>query len=313
MKEFLGLPLDASAHGPQIDQMIVLLHWLMAFLFVVWGIFFVYTLLRFRSARQPKADYAGVKTHASSYLEVGVAVFEGVLLVAFAIPVWSGVVTAFPDEENAVVIHVVAEQFAWNVHYPGPDGVFGPQRLDLVTAENPLGLDRDDPSGKDDITTINQLTVPVGKNILIYLSSKDVIHSFGVPMLRVKQDAIPGQRVPVWFNATMTNEQVRASTARSYSLAEGGMPEGLAGRILWANYQAADGSPLASKGDLVTDELLASLRNGGVATVVAVQDTPMEVVCSQLCGLGHYRMRATVTVLPDTEFQAWLEEEASYL
>jgi cytochrome c oxidase subunit 2 len=213
MKELLGLPLDASTHGPQIDQMIVLLHWLMAFLFVVWGAYFVYALFRFRSSRNPKADYTGVRTHASSYLEVGVALFEGFLLIAFAIPVWSGVVTAYPDAEDAVVVHVVAEQFAWNVHYPGEDGLFGPRKIELVTQDNPLGLDRDDPAGKDDITTINQLTIPVGRNILIYLTSKDVIHSFGAPMLRVKQDAIPGQRVAVWFNATMTNEEVRASTA----------------------------------------------------------------------------------------------------
>ena len=95
---------------------------------------------------------------------------------------------------------MVAEQFAWNIHYPGADGVFGTTRLDLVDAEfNPLGLDRDDPYAVDDITTINQLHIPVNKPVLIQLSSKDVIHSFALPVMRVKQDAVPGMEIPVWF------------------------------------------------------------------------------------------------------------------
>jgi cytochrome c oxidase subunit 2 len=69
---------------------------------------------------------------------------------------------------------------------------------------NPLGLDQDDPNAKDDITTINALHVPVNKPIVVELTSKDVIHSFGIPVMRVKQDAIPGQKIPVWFEAKKT-------------------------------------------------------------------------------------------------------------
>ena len=66
-------------------------------------------------------------------------------------------------------------------------------------ADNPLGLDRTDPNAKDDITTINQLNLPVDRPVLVHLSSKDVIHSFGLYEMRVKQDAIPGMDIPVWF------------------------------------------------------------------------------------------------------------------
>ncbi len=103
-------------------------------------------------------------------------------------------------------MRVVAEQFAWNIHYPGPDGVFGRTDPKLITAgTNPLGRVPDDPAGKDDITTINQLHLPVNKPALIYLSSKDVIHSFFLPTMRVKQDAIPGQVIPIYFTPTMVN------------------------------------------------------------------------------------------------------------
>ena len=94
---------------------------------------------------------------------------------------------------------MVGEQFAWNIHYPGPDGKFGRTDIKLVSADNPLGLDRTDPNAKDDITTINQLNLPVDRPVLVHLSSKDVIHSFGLYEMRVKQDAIPGMNIPVWF------------------------------------------------------------------------------------------------------------------
>jgi hypothetical protein len=88
---------------------------------------------------------------------------------------------------------------AWNIQYPGPDGRFGRTDINLVSADNPIGLDRRDAAAKDDITTINQLNLPVDRPVLVNLSSKDVIHSFGLFEMRVKQDAIPGMTIPVWF------------------------------------------------------------------------------------------------------------------
>ena len=119
MGEFLEIPIAASAHAGDIDRMTILTHWLMAFLFVGWGAFFVYTLIRFRSGANPKASYEGVKSHMASYIEWAVAVVELVLIVAFAIPAWAARVDGFPNESEATVVRVVAEQFAWNAHYPG--------------------------------------------------------------------------------------------------------------------------------------------------------------------------------------------------
>jgi cytochrome c oxidase subunit 2 len=131
-------------------------------------------------------------------VEVGVVIAEGVLLIGIALPVWFARTSAQPSA-GALEVRVVAEQFVWNVHYPGADGEFGTTTLSKVDPINPLGLDRDSPAGRDDVVVQNQLHVPGGRPVVIYLSSKDVIHSFGVPAMRVKQDAIPGQRVLVTF------------------------------------------------------------------------------------------------------------------
>jgi cytochrome c oxidase subunit 2 len=208
--DWLGLPPLASAHGGQIDGMIGWVHVFMLVLFVGWGGFYLFCLFRFRKSRHPVANYTGVKTHASSYLEGGVALVEAVLLFGFAIPLWAARVDARPPDNQALLVQLTGEQFAWNVHYAGPDGKFGRTDVNKIDVQsNPLGLDRDDPDAKDDVTTLNQLYLPVNKPIIVRLRSKDVIHSFGVPEFRVKQDAIPGLTIPIWFIPTITTADMR--------------------------------------------------------------------------------------------------------
>jgi cytochrome c oxidase subunit II len=242
---YLGMPIQASAHAAEIDQMTVLVHWLMLVLFVGWGGFFLFVLVRFRKSANPVASYTGAKGKISKGLEIGVAIVEVILLIFYAIPAWANRVKAFPSESEAVVVNVVAEQFAWNVQYPGADGRFGRRDIKLVSPENPLGLDKTDPNAKDDITTINQLNLPIDRPVLVHLSTKDVIHSFGLIEMRVKQDAVPGLDIPVWFIPNRIGEY--------------------------------------------------------------------EIACSQLCGLGHFRMRGFVNIKTDAEYRTWLAEEAKSL
>ncbi len=257
MLNLLGLPAAASAHAGEIDQMISLVHWLMLVLFVGWGLFFIFVLIRFRRGANPTASYVGAKGKFAKSTEVAVALIEVLLLVFYAIPAWAKRVTNFPSGGDAVIVRVVGEQFAWNVHYPGADGKFGRTDLSLVSADNPLGLDRKDPDAKDDITTINQLNVPVNHPVLVHLSSKDVIHSFGLYEMRIKQDAIPGLEFPVWFVPTVT-----------------------------------------------TDDMRAKLKDPAFN---------YEITCSQLCGLGHYRMRGFVTVQSEADYQKWMAEQVKAL
>lgn len=254
---FPGLPPQASAHAHEIDFVLGLEHWMMLALFVFFFGYFVLVLVRFRRGANATASYAGMRSYWSVYVVLAIALAEGVLLVAFEMPAWRDRMTNLPSSEEATVVRVVAEQFAWNVHYPGDDGRFGRTDIALVGAENPLGLDRTDEAAKDDITAVNQLTVPVNRPVLVHLTSKDVIHSFGVYEMRVKQDAIPGTDTPVWFVPTVTTADMRARLGRP--------------------------------------------------------DFEYEIACSQLCGLGHYRMRGFLNVRSETEYRAYLAEEARSL
>jgi cytochrome c oxidase subunit 2 len=209
MEKLLGLPALASEHGKDVDNLVIYVHWLMILLFIGWVGYFFYVLFRFHKSRNPKADYVGVKNHASNYIEGAVALVEGILLICVAVPLWAKATDKFPPENEATRIQVVAQQFAWNIRYPGKDGEFGKQSMDLVRTDNVFGIDSADPKGKDDVTSLNEIHVPFVKNpdgkakpVIFYISSKDVIHSFKVIALRVTQDAIPGMRIPIWFRPT---------------------------------------------------------------------------------------------------------------
>ena len=215
MTEWLGLPALAATHGGQIDGLIGWIHVFMFVLFAGWGGFFVYCLIRFRRSRNPVANYTGVTSPASKYSEIGVAVIEAIILVGFAIPLWAARVDRMPAESEALVVQVTGEQFAWNIHYPGADRKFGRTDVKLLDLQsNPLGLDRSDPAAQDDVTTLNQLYLPVNTPVIVRLRSKDVIHSFGVPEFRVKQDAIPGLTIPIWFVPNVTTAEMRTRKGR---------------------------------------------------------------------------------------------------
>jgi cytochrome c oxidase subunit 2 len=201
------MPIDASVHGASLDRLSGWVHVLMAVLFVGWGLYFLYVLWRFRAKKNPRASYDGASGKFSKGVEVGVALVEAILLIGFAVPAWARWSQAIPDDADVERIRVVAQQFAWNIHYPGEDGVFGTTRPELVGPSNVIGLDREDPLAKDDIVTINQLRLPVDRPVVVELSSIDVIHSFFLPQMRVKQDSIPGMRIPVQFQATMVTPE----------------------------------------------------------------------------------------------------------
>src|SRR5689334_7783200 len=111
-ERILGLPTLASTNGKGGDDLIIYVHWLMIVLLIGWMIYFFYALYRFRSSRNPKADYVGVRNHASNYIELAVAAVEAVLLIFVAAPLWAKAVRDFPPVSESTVIQVVAQQFA---------------------------------------------------------------------------------------------------------------------------------------------------------------------------------------------------------
>ena len=215
----------------------------MAIQALAWGAFFIFCLVRFRRGAHPEASHAGIRP-LLPWIAIGlVVVGDAMLLATAALPAWLERSRVPGNLTAPLEVRVSAEQFAWNVHYPGPDGRFGRTDPALINASNPVGIDRTSEGARDDIGLLNILTVPLGRPTVVHLTSRDVVHSFTLNEMRVRQDAIPGLLVRTWFTPTETGN--------------------------W------------------------------------------EIGCSQLCGLGHYRMRGAFTVLSEREWAAWQEREVA--
>jgi cytochrome c oxidase subunit 2 len=199
-----SMPELASRHGAGIDAMLRYL------LLTVGGLFLAgYLALAYLIWRGARRDRIGSRLASrrtelmlSGMLGLGMALIAEGGVLAIGMPVWAEYFDASPNP-NAISIDVTAQQFMWNVRYPGRDNAFGRTLATLIDdAINPIGRDLSDPAGKDDVVTVNEITVPVNRPVRIRLHSKDVIHSFFLPNFRVKQDAVPGMSPEVMFVPT---------------------------------------------------------------------------------------------------------------
>ena len=239
------LPAAASAHAGTLDAVLTSVHTHMLLIFVVWLAVFVVALIKFRRGANPTARQQGVRGLWPAIAIGGVIVGDVIILATQALPAWSERIAPPPAGVMPVEIRIAAEQFAWNIHYPGPDRVFGRTGQTFVSASNPVGIDRQDPAAADDIGLLNVLMLPINRTAVIQLTSRDVIHSFTLNEMRVKQDANPGMTARVWFTPVVTGD--------------------------W------------------------------------------EIACSQLCGLGHYRMRGEYHVVDQAAWDRWQTEEVARL
>ncbi|MGH7539757.1 MAG: cytochrome c oxidase subunit II, partial [Gemmatimonadota bacterium] len=190
-----------------------------AFILVEVGI--VWFMFRYRRRDGQRAHY----THGSQKLEIVWTAVPALVLLFLGIysgRIWASLRSSSAFPQDALTLGVTAKQFEWNVTYPGADRVLG---------------------NSDDFTIRNQFHIPVNEPVVVRLEAEDVIHSFFIPELRVKQDAVPGMTIPIWFDATRAGEY--------------------------------------------------------------------EIGCAELCGLGHYRMRASVTVHEPDAYEAWYREQVA--
>jgi cytochrome c oxidase subunit 2 len=199
-------PPAISSHAPALDRqfMITIVVVGVAFTLAQVGLGWMVWKYRETGARD-RALY----THGSNRLEMVWTVITAIIFIALAVmgqSVWASL-RLHDAPPGSYAVEVVAQQFQWNFHYPGKDGVFGktdPKLIDDSTL-NYVGIDETDPNAKDDSVT-TALAIPVNRPVELRLRSKDVIHSFWVPPLRFKQDLVPGMEIKVHFTATQVGK-----------------------------------------------------------------------------------------------------------
>ncbi len=211
----IWLPADISVHGRTIDNLFM-------FILVLTGVVFVATetaMFWFLWKYNDRANPGAAKfTHGSHGLEIVWTILPAATLLfisLYQMDAWAANKMRKPDIPPTA--EITGRQFEWRIRYPGDDGVF------------------DTP---DDIYHVSELHLPVNEEVLLIIKSQDVLHSFFLPNLRVKQDVVPGMKQYVWFKATKTGE--------------------------------------------------------------------FDIVCAELCGWGHYKMKGRVTFEPREDYERWL-------
>ena len=205
INEFFGQTSVASEHGGLVDHMLGFVHWFMVALGVGWSIYLAIAFYRFRKAKTAKADYHGVRGHATTHIEIGVVSVEASLLLGFAFPLWSRQADEYPTSPDTIRMRALGEKFLWNFQYPGTDTLLSTWSMENVSgAENPTGIDRHDPNAADDFVSPTTMRLPVGRPVIVDVASKDVIHNLALVPMRAAQDATPGVKAHMWFMPTKT-------------------------------------------------------------------------------------------------------------
>jgi cytochrome c oxidase subunit 2 len=176
----------ASTYAGDIDQQILMITILVGFWFILAEGVFFWLIFRFRAKDGQRSQYiTGEEKHQKRWVNIPhflVLICDAVIIVG-AIHAWMKVKQILPPPD--VTVRIVAQQWAWTFVHPGPDGE----------------LDTD-----DDVTTIDELHVELGKVYHFHLTAKDVLHSFSVPAFRLKQDAVPGREITGWFEPSLAGE-----------------------------------------------------------------------------------------------------------
>lgn len=224
-----------------IDTTISITFWVTGFVFVAVSLFTAWAVIRFRYRKEARSSYEPENKKLEWQLLVITTIGVAAML-APGLVVWANFVQV-PQE--AAIAEVVAQQWNWMYRLPGKDGKLGRVDSRFVTADNPIGLNPQDPNGRDDVlVTDPELHLPLGKPVKLLLRSKDVLHNFSIAQIRVKMDLVPGLVTYVWFTPTRTG---------SYDL-----------------------------------------------------------LCEELCGIGHFAMRGRIVVDEAAGFQAWLDKQQTF-
>ncbi len=242
----------ASVHGEWLDSMFFVTLFFTGVIFILTHILLFYFSYRYRHTADRKAYYYPENVKLEMWWTVVPAI---VLTTLVIIGIYRWFQITGPEPPDRMVVEITGQQFSWNYRYPGPDGDLGAFNFRYITAVNKVGIDFTDPAAKDDFMA-TELRAVVNKPILLRIRAKDVIHSVGIPYMRVKMDAMPGLVTRFWFIPTITTDEMRQRT----------------------------GNP----------------------------DFNYEIVCDQLCGVGHYGMKGILVVQTQEEFDAWAKAQPSF-
>lgn len=194
-------PPGISTYSEALDDLFRLVYWISVAIFLLVQITLVTFIFKYRTRPGHKSIYY----HGNNVVEFIWTLAPTVLFAGLGLysdEIWKVMKYSSRVPSPDVEIDVLGQAFNWHARYPGADGILGKRHARYRSAQNLFGIDPTDPRGKDDIVLTGEFNLPMNKNIVVHLSSVDVLHSYFLPNFRIKQDAVPGSWIDVWFNGT---------------------------------------------------------------------------------------------------------------
>lgn len=188
-----------ASNWGNIDSTINITFWVTGIVFIAVNVFLAWVVWRYRHRANARAHYEPENKPLEGWLTILTAVGVAAMLTPGLI-VWGKVINV---PEDAIEVEAIGQQWQWTFRFPGADGELGGADARFVTADNPYGVDPQDPAGQDDlIVASHRLHLPVNQPVKLLLRSNDVLHNFAVPQFRVKMDLVPGTETYQWLTPT---------------------------------------------------------------------------------------------------------------
>jgi len=278
------LPDAASEHGSDYDNLMWISFAIIFFVQTITQALLHYFSYKYRGAKGKKAlFYADNDKLEMLWTIIPVITLAGLIL--YGLYTWTDIMTVEENDE-ALVVELYAQQFNWKARYAGEDGVLGDANVRFLQdfdGKNLVGIDATDPNGFDDVV-VQELHLPVGREVIFKMRSQDVLHSAYMPHFRAQMNCVPGMITEFAFTPNITSEEMRQDTE-------------VVAKVKKINKIRAEKSKeLVASGDVALDPY----------------EFDFLLLCNKICGASHYNMQMKIIVETEKEFENWMSSQQTF-
>ena len=277
-----SLPPASSEHGAEYDSLLLISLAVIMFVQVITQGLLHYFAFKYKGRKGRKAlFYADNDKLEFIWTIIPVIVLAG--LIIYGLFTWSSIMN-IDEEGDPLIVEVYAKQFSWNARYAGADNTLGKANVRFIEGVNQLGVDESDPYAADDVVT-GELHLPVGRAVIFFFRSQDVLHSAYFPHFRAQMNVVPGMVTQFSFTPTVTSDEIRETE--------------------YMRDKIALIKELRREKDL-------QLAEEGQEPLQEYEQFEYYLLCNKICGVAHYNMQMKIVVETEEEFNAWLQEQQTF-
>ena len=278
------LPEAASEHGTEYDNLMWISFAIIFFVQTITQALLHYFAYKYHGKKGQKAFfYADNDRLEAIWTIIPVITLAGLIL--YGLYTWTDIMSVEENEE-ALLVELYAQQFNWKARYAGQDGVLGDANVRFLQdfdGRNLVGIDATDPNGLDDVV-VQELHLPVGREVIFKMRSQDVLHSAYMPFFRAQMNCVPGMITEFAFTPNKTTTEMRSA------------PEVVAKVKKINKIRAENSKKLVAKGEEALDPYVFDYL----------------LLCNKICGASHYNMQMKIVVETPEEFEEWMTDQQTF-